>query len=30
VVPSVFDKSVPYRVAEAVAAAALSDGVCRA
>jgi malate dehydrogenase (oxaloacetate-decarboxylating) len=29
VVPSVFDKSVPYRVAEAVAAAAVSDGVCR-
>ena len=30
VVPSVFDKSVPYRVAEAVAAAAVADGVCRA
>ncbi len=29
VVPSVFDKSVPYRVAEAVAAAAVADGVCR-
>ncbi|MDH5237145.1 MAG: NAD-dependent malic enzyme, partial [Acidimicrobiia bacterium] len=29
IVPSVFDKSVPYRVAEAVAAAALDDGVCR-
>ena len=30
VVPSVFDKSVPYRVAAAVAAAAVADGVCRA
>ena len=30
VVPSVFDKLVPYAVAEAVAAAAVSDGVCRA
>jgi len=30
VVPSVFDKSVPYRVADAVAAAAVADGVCRA
>ena len=30
VVPSVFDKSVPYRVADAVAAAAIADGVCRA
>jgi malate dehydrogenase (oxaloacetate-decarboxylating) len=30
VVPSVFDKLVPYRVAEAVAAAAVADGVCRA
>jgi len=29
VVPSVFDKSVPYRVAEAVVAAAVADGVCR-
>ena len=29
VVPSVFDKSVPHRVAEAVAAAAVEDGVCR-
>ena len=29
VVPSVFDKTVPYRVAEAVAEAALSDGICR-
>ena len=29
IVPSVFDKSVPFRVAEAVAAAALADGVCR-
>ncbi len=29
VVPSVFDKSVPYRVAEAVGEAALADGVCR-
>jgi malic enzyme len=29
-VPSVFDKLVPYRVAEAVAAAAVADGVCRA
>ena len=29
VVPSVFDKSVPYAVAEAVAAAAMADGVCR-
>ena len=29
VVPSVFDKSVPYRVAEAVAVAAVGDGVCR-
>ena len=29
VVPSVFDKTVPYRVAEAVADAAFSDGVCR-
>jgi malate dehydrogenase (oxaloacetate-decarboxylating) len=30
VVPSVFDKSVPVRVAEAVAKAAIADGVCRA
>ena len=30
VVPSVFDKAVPYRVAEAVSAAAVADGVCRA
>ena len=29
IVPSVFDKSVPLRVAEAVAAAAVADGVCR-
>jgi malate dehydrogenase (oxaloacetate-decarboxylating) len=29
VVPSVFDKTVPYRVAEAVSAAAVADGVCR-
>ncbi len=29
VVPSVFDKSVPVRVAEAVAKAAVADGVCR-
>ena len=29
VVPSVFDKSVPHRVAEAVAVAAFHDGVCR-
>ncbi len=29
VVPSVFDKTVPYRVAEAVAEAAVADGVCR-
>jgi malate dehydrogenase (oxaloacetate-decarboxylating) len=29
VVPSVFDKSVPHRVAEAVATAAVEDGVCR-
>ena len=29
VVPSVFDKAVPFQVAEAVAAAAVSDGVCR-
>ncbi|MDH3704616.1 MAG: NAD-dependent malic enzyme [Acidimicrobiia bacterium] len=29
IVPSVFDKSVPYRVAEAVGQAALADGVCR-
>ena len=29
VVPSVFDKSVPVRVAEAVAKAAIADGVCR-
>ena len=29
VVPSVFDKSVPMAVAAAVAAAAVSDGVCR-
>ncbi|MBC8364119.1 MAG: NAD-dependent malic enzyme [Actinobacteria bacterium] len=29
VVPSVFDKSVPMAVAEAVAAAAVADGVCR-
>ena len=30
IVPSVFDKSVPYAVAEAVAEAARTDGVCRA
>ncbi len=29
IVPSVFDKSVPVRVAEAVADAAVADGVCR-
>jgi malate dehydrogenase (oxaloacetate-decarboxylating) len=29
VIPSVFDKSVPYRVAEAAAAAAVRDGVVR-
>ena len=29
IVPSVFDKSVPLRVAEAVAKAAIADGVCR-
>lgn len=29
IVPSVFDKSVPYKVAEAVANAALADKVCR-
>ena len=29
VVPSVFDKAVPFQVGEAVAAAAVSDGVCR-
>ena len=29
VVPSVFDKTVPLQVAEAVAAAAVADGVCR-
>ena len=29
VVPSVFDKAVPLQVAEAVAAAAVADGVCR-
>ncbi len=29
IVPSVFDKSVPYKVAEAVAKAALADKVCR-
>ena len=29
IIPSVFDKSVPMRVAEAVAKAAVSDGVCR-
>ena len=29
VVPSVFDKSVPLAVAEAVSAAAVADGVCR-
>ncbi len=29
VVPSVFDKAVPFQVAEAVAAAAVADGVCR-
>ncbi|MGI9601279.1 MAG: NAD-dependent malic enzyme [Acidimicrobiales bacterium] len=29
IVPSVFDKSVPFRVAEAVGAAALAEGVCR-
>jgi len=29
VVPSVFDKSVPFQVAEAVAVAASADGVCR-
>jgi malate dehydrogenase (oxaloacetate-decarboxylating) len=30
VVPSVFDKEVPFRVAEAVVKAAVNDGVCRA
>jgi len=29
IVPSVFDKSVPVRVAEAVSKAAIADGVCR-
>ena len=29
VVPSVFDKGVPFQVAAAVAAAAIADGVCR-
>ena len=29
VVPSVFDKAVPFQVGEAVAAAAVADGVCR-
>ena len=29
VVPSVFDRAVPLQVAEAVAAAAIADGVCR-
>jgi malic enzyme len=29
VVPSVFDRAVPARVAAAVAEAALADGVCR-
>ena len=29
IVPSVFNKSVPYKVAEAVARAALNDKVCR-
>ncbi len=29
IIPSVFDKTVPVRVAEAVAKAAISDGVCR-
>ncbi len=29
IIPSVFDKSVPLRVAEAVAKVAVSDGVCR-
>ncbi len=29
IVPSVFDKSVPVRVAEAVSKAAVADGVCR-
>ena len=29
IVPSVFDKSVPIRVAEAVSKAAIADGVCR-
>ena len=29
IVPSVFDKSVPYKVAEAVAKTAVDDKVCR-
>ncbi len=29
IVPSVFDKSVPYKVADAVAKAAVADNVCR-
>jgi len=29
VVPSVFDKEVPFAVAKAVAEAARADGVCR-
>ncbi len=29
IVPSVFDKTVPQRVAEAVAKAAIADGICR-
>jgi len=29
IVPSVFDKTVPFRVAEAVAKVAIADGVCR-
>jgi malate dehydrogenase (oxaloacetate-decarboxylating) len=30
VVPSVFDRDVPYRVAQAVAEAAVAEGICRA
>ena len=29
IVPSVFDKAVPYRVAQSVADAAIADGICR-
>ena len=29
VVPSVFDRDVPYQVAQAVGEAALSEGICR-